>query len=158
MHFKSFYNWLYIEKMKMKKLILCLLCVVSINLSTQAQGVFGKWKTVNDETGKPTSIIEIYEDGGEVHGKVLRILKEEDRDKRCTNCDGALKDKKIEGLVVMRGLEKDGDEYSGGLVTDPKSGKEYKCKIWLDKENPDLLNIRGYIAFFYRTQTWQRAK
>ena len=142
----------------MKKLILCLLCIFSASLCTQAQSVFGKWKTINEETGKPNSIIEIYEEGGEVQGKVVRILKEEDRDRRCTNCDGALKDKKIEGLVVMRGLEKDGDEYSGGLVTDPKSGKEYKCKIWLDEENPDRLNIRGYIAFFYKTQTWQRAK
>lgn len=142
----------------MKKLILCLLCLFSATLYTQAQSVFGKWKTINEETGKPNSIIEIFEEGGEVHGKVVRILKEEDRDKRCTNCEGEFKNKKIEGLVVMRGLEKDGNEYSGGLVTDPKSGKEYKCKIWLDEDNPDLLNIRGYIAFFYKTQTWERVK
>lgn len=124
----------------------------------QAQSIFGKWKTINEDTGKPNSIIEIYEDEGAIQGKVVRILKESDRDRRCTNCSGDLKDKPIEGLQLMKGLEKDGDEYSGGVITDPKSGKEYKVKIWVDKENPDRLNVRGYIAFFYKTETWHRAE
>lgn len=143
----------------MKKSTILFLCLVFAGLNSDAQTVFGKWKTINDETGKANSIVEIYEkDGGELHGKLLKIIKEEDRNSICSNCDGDMKNKPIEGLVIMQGLEKDGDQYVGGTVTDPKSGKEYKCKIWLDKENPDLLNVRGYIAFFYRTQTWERVK
>ncbi|MCF4102781.1 DUF2147 domain-containing protein [Gillisia sp. M10.2A] len=144
--------------MKAKKPILYFLMILFISLNTQAQSVIGEWRTINEETGKANSIIKIYEDNGEICGKVVRILKEEDRDRRCTKCEGDLKDKPIEGLVVMRGLEKDGQEYVNGEVTDPKSGKVYKCKIWLNENNPDILNIRGYIAFFYRTQTWERAK
>lgn len=124
----------------------------------QAQTVFGKWNTINEESGKPNSIIEIYEDDGVVNGKVLRILKESDRDELCNNCAGDLKGQPIEGLELMRGLEKSGKEYSGGVITDPKTGKEYKVKIWVDEHNPDLLKVRGYIAFFYRTETWHRKK
>lgn len=122
----------------------------------QAQSVFGKWKTINETTGKANSIIEIYEDDGAVYGKVVRIIKEESREDRCNNCEGELKDQLIEGLELMSGLEKSGNEYVGGVITDPKSGKQYKCKIWLDETNPDRLKVRGYIAFLYRTETWHR--
>ena len=32
--------------------------------------VLGKWKTIDDETGKAKSIIEIYEVNGKFHGKI----------------------------------------------------------------------------------------
>lgn len=142
----------------MKKNVIFSILLLCAFLNSQAQSVLGKWKTVNEETGLSTSIIEIYEVGGELNGKVVRILKEADRDRICTKCEGEMKNKPIEGLVVMTGLEKSGDEYSGGVVTDPKSGKIYRCKIWLDEDNPERLNVRGYISFFYRTQQWVRAE
>ncbi|MFO7721543.1 MAG: DUF2147 domain-containing protein [Gillisia sp.] len=144
----------------MKKSTILFLCLVFTGMNFYAQTVFGKWKTINDQTGKANSIVEIYEEegSGELHGKLLKITKVEDRNSICSNCEGDLKNKPIEGMVIMQGLEKSGDQYVGGIVTDPKSGKEYKCKIWLDEDNPDLLNVRGYIAFFYRTQIWERVK
>lgn|SRR5690606_13370807 len=145
---------------KMKKLkffLIIVICTFWFN-NLQAQGVLGKWHTVNEDTGKPNSLIEIYEEDGEVKGKVLRILKEEDRDKLCNNCSGTLKDQPIEGLELMTGFQKDGNEYTGGVITDPKSGKQYKAKIWVDEDDPQRLKVRGYIAFFYKTQTWQRAQ
>ncbi|RKS42688.1 uncharacterized protein DUF2147 [Gillisia mitskevichiae] len=142
----------------MKKRIIYSILLLCAGFNLQAQSVLGKWKTVNEETGQSTSIIEIFKVGEELHGRVVRIIKEEDRDRVCTECEGELKNKPIEGMVVMTGLENDGDEYSGGVVTDPKTGKVYRCKIWLDEDNPKKLNVRGYISFFYRTQTWLRAE
>lgn len=135
---------------------ICILALLFTVAGMNGQTVFGKWETINEETGKPNSIIEIYEDDGQVHGKVVRILKKEDRERECTNCHGHLKNKPLEGLQLMTGLEKSGKEYSGGVIVDPETGKEYKCKIWLDESNPDLLKVRGYIAFFYKTKTWHR--
>lgn len=142
--------------LKLKFGILIVIMTFTVNL--QAQSVLGKWQTINEDTGKPNALIEIFEEDGEVKGKVLQILKEEDRDKICSNCSGHLKDQPIEGLELMYGFERKGNEYSGGVITDPKSGKQYKAKLWLDESNPDLLKVRGYIAFFYKTQTWQRAE
>ena len=135
-----------------------LIVMLLFGFGLQAQTVLGKWHTINEDTGKPNSLIEIYEDGGEIKGKVLKILKEENRDQICSSCSGHLKDKPIEGLELMTGFEKDGSEYAGGLITDPKSGKQYKAKMWVDEENPHRLKVRGYIAFFYKTQTWHRAE
>lgn len=142
--------------MKMKNTLFLILFLTGY--AFQAQTIFGKWKTINEETGKPNSIIEIYEDDGVVNGKVVRILKDSDKDLLCNNCAGDLKDQPIEGLELMRGLEKSGKEYAGGVITDPKTGKEYKVKIWVDETNPDRLKVRGYIAFFFRTETWHRSK
>lgn len=126
--------------------------------SLQAQTIFGKWKTRNDETGKANSIIEIYKEGDEINGKVVKILKESDRGRLCENCEGKLKDQPVEGLELMTGLKDKGGEFSGGIITDPETGKEYRVKVWLDEDNPNLLKVRGYIAFFYRTQTWERVQ
>lgn len=138
----------------MKK-VLTLIFLFSLS-ALQAQTIFGKWKTINEETGKPNSIIEIYKAGDEINGRVVKILKESERGRLCNNCRGKLKDQPIEGLELMTGLKDKGDEFSGGIITDPQNGKEYRVKVWLDENNPDLLKVRGYIAFFFKTQTWER--
>ena len=39
-----------------------------------SQSVVGKWKTIDDETGKAISVVEIYEKGGKIYGKVHDII------------------------------------------------------------------------------------
>ena len=60
-------------------------------------------------------------------------------------------------MNILTGLQKEGDEWSGGKILDPKNGKEYKCYIQLLDGN--TLKIRGYIGFsvFGRTAIWKRA-
>jgi uncharacterized protein (DUF2147 family) len=132
-----------------------LILFVCFSFSSQAQSVLGRWQTVN-AAGLSSSIIEIYKVDNVLNGKVVKLLNKEDRDRVCTKCEGEMKNLPIQGLVVMTGLEKSGDEYQGGTVTDPKSGKVYRCKIWLDEDNPEILKVRGYISIFYSTQTWIR--
>ncbi len=139
----------------MRKRLMFLLLLVTAT-SMHAQSVLGKWYTFNSENGRKNSIVEIYEENGELFGKVVKIIKEEDRDRICTKCSGELKDQPIEGLVLLRGMHKDDDKYEGGVITDPKSGKNYKCKLWLDEDDPDLLKVRGYVGFLYETRIWER--
>ena len=52
--------------LKMKtKVYLLLLISFGMNLLS-AQEVFGKWVTIDDETGEKKSIVEIYEENGKV--------------------------------------------------------------------------------------------
>ena len=118
--------------------------------------VIGKWKTIDDKTGEARSIVEIYKEGGKIYGRVKEVLKKQDQDKTCIYCEGENYNKPIKGLVIINNLEKDGDEYEDGTILDPENGKVYRCKIWLDDEDPNVLNVRGYIAFLYRTQQWIR--
>jgi uncharacterized protein (DUF2147 family) len=59
-------------------------------------------------------------------------------------------------MVILRDLSKDEDEYRDGTVTDPENGKTYDAKIWLNEDDPDVLMVRGYLSFLYRTQEWKR--
>ncbi len=142
----------------MKKLILNLLAIFAFSFATQAQDVIGKWKTIDDETGKPKSIIEIYKEGNKYYGKIVELLTEENKDGVCRTCETKYKNKNIIGLVILKDLEKDGDEYEDGEIMDPKNGKTYSCYIKL--EEPDKLKVRGYIGFSLlgRTQYWYRVK
>ena len=124
----------------------------------QQDSVFGKWKTIDDETGEAKSIVEIYKKGDKVYGKIIDILNPQDRDKLCIYCEGEDYNKPVLGLDIIKNLERDDDEYTGGTVFDPEKGKTYKAKIWIENDNPDKLYLRGYIAFLYRTQEWIRVK
>ncbi len=141
----------------MKKILLTafvLLAYFNIN----AQDVTGKWKSIDDETGKPKSIIEIYKDGDKYYGKIVQLLTEENKDGVCRTCETKYKDKNIIGLVILKDLEKDGDTYEDGKIMDPKNAKTYSAYIKL--ESPDKLKVRGYIGFSLlgRTQYWYRVK
>jgi uncharacterized protein (DUF2147 family) len=121
-----------------------------------SQEVYGEWKTIDDDTGVAKSIVEVYEENGRVFGRIKKILREDKRDVRCTDCKGDLKNQKVEGMVILKNLLKNEDEYEDGNVTDPENGRTYDAKIWLNKDNPDILMVRGYLSFLYRTQEWQR--
>ena len=139
----------------MKKVLLFVLFAFPFIM--QAQDVIGKWKTIDDETGKAKSIVEIYKaKDGKIYGKIHKILTSGEENKKCTLCTGSLKDKPMLGMVILKGLSKDGEEWSGGTIFDPNKGKEYKCYITL--ENQDKLKVRGYIgiAAIGRTQYWHR--
>ncbi len=134
-------------------------CTLLIVGSLSAQDVFGTWKTIDDETGKEKSIVEIYKKNGKVYAKIIQLLDKNKQNATCENCESndPRKDQPIKGMVIIDGLKKDGNEYSGATILDPKKGKIYKCKIWLDEEDSNKLNVRGYISFFFRTQNWYRA-
>jgi len=140
--------------MKMKKIIFSLVAVF-FGVLSYAQ-IEGKWKTIDDETGKPKSIVEIFKKSdGKYYGKVIQLLIKP-ADPNCSGCKDDRKDKPILGMEVIRGLSKDGSEFTKGTITDPKNGKTYKCTI--KKEGEDKLNVRGYIGFsaLGRSQTWYK--
>jgi uncharacterized protein (DUF2147 family) len=124
----------------------------------QSQTVVGKWKTIDDETGRAKAIVEIYEKSGKIYGKVVDILEVENKKRVCSNCSGEDKNKPILGMTIIKGLSKDGSQYTNGKILDPKNGKLYKCYITL--ETKDKLKVRGYIgiSLLGRTQYWYRVK
>ena len=140
----------------MRKYIFISLVTFFLTFSTKGQSVLGKWHSIDPDTGDKESVIEVYKKGEKIYGKIVQILKEEDRDKTCIECTGKDKDQPIQGLVIVRGLSKEGDEWTNGKILDPKNGKLYKCYIALEEENK--LKLRGYIGFSLigRTEYWYR--
>lgn len=124
----------------------------------QSHTVIGKWKTIDDETGKAIAVVEIFEIHGKMYGKVIEIFNVKRDQKKCEKCPGDDKNKPILGLTVIKGLTKEGNQYSNGKILDPKHGRLYKCTIGL--ESRDKLKVRGYIgiSIIGRTQYWDRIK
>ncbi|MGB5417749.1 DUF2147 domain-containing protein [Algibacter sp.] len=140
----------------MKKTI-WLVLLYFLSLSVQSQDIFGKWKTVDDETGAHKSIVEIYKKNGKIFGKVIEILKPFDEKTLCQNCEGEYKDKPILGFEIIKDLQKQGEYYKNGTIFDAENGKEYRCRLKLVEETGKL-QVRGYIAFLFLTQYWIRHK
>ena len=125
-----------------------------LSIALNAQDIFGKWKSIDDNTNKPKSIVEITERDGKAYGKIIKLFREPDEDQYpiCDDCNDHRKDQKVLGMTIVTDMVKDGDEWEDGEILDPKDGKIYDCKIWLADDG--TLKVRGYIAFFFRTQTW----
>lgn len=138
--------------MKSKLFLLFLSFLVCFSIQAQ-DSIFGKWKTIDDATGKPRAVVEIYQKDGKAYGNIIRLFRspEQDQDPICDKCNGVEHNKKVIGLEILKAMEKDGDEWEDGTILDTESGKVYDCKLWLEDGK---LMVRGYIAFFFRTQEW----
>ena len=141
----------------MKKTYLILI-LLTVSISVNAQEIFGKWYSTNDETGEIDSVIEMYQKDGKAYAKIVEINDPERQKAVCELCTGTNKNKPILGLEILSGLEKDDDEWSGGEILDPRNGKVYNCYIKL--VTPNKLKLRGFIgvALFGKTKYWNRAE
>ena len=129
---------------------------LSFLFAFQTPSAEGTWINIDDETGVKKSEITLYVEKGKLYGRIERLLLPEDQGKICSNCKGKDKDQPIEGLIIVKGLSKDGNEWTAGDILDPANGKSYDCTIKLDDAN--TLNVRGFLGFSFlgRTQIWQR--
>jgi uncharacterized protein (DUF2147 family) len=143
-----------------KALLLALPLTLASMLANAADSPVGRWTTIDDDTGKPKSIVEIEETAnGTLVGKVVQILQsDKGPNPVCNKCDGERKGKPITGMIILWGLKPDtANVWDGGSVLDPAKGKTYKAKITLTEAGKKL-QMRGYIGIeaLGRTQTWVR--
>src|SRR5690606_34905985 len=136
-------------KMKSLMTTCCALLVSIFAFAQNADPILGKWQNPSGE-GK----IEIYKKGDKYIGKLYWIKDANKKDQK--NPDAKLRNRKIQGLEILSGFTRDGQNYSGGQIYDPKSGKTYSCKMTV--KGPDKLDIRGYlgVSLLGRTETWKR--
>ena len=127
-----------------------------LSLFIQTPDFEGNWVTIDDETGVEKSIIKLYIENDTLYGRIETLLLEEDQDQLCTNCTGSELNQPIEGLIILKGLTRDEEQWTGGTILDPANGKEYQCTLTLEGDSE--LNVRGFIGFSFigRTQCWKR--
>ena len=165
--------------MKKNKNIICaisMICflLISFNISSQVsinnKNCIGVWKTVDDETNRTKSHVQIYKKGNKIHAKIIKLLDEQSlkdsgeerfEDIKCDKCPADHgKDQHTVGLEIVWDMYQSSDKWKGGSIMDPKKGKVYTCTMWMDSEDKkgDTLYVRGWVAMFYRTQKWYRIK
>ena len=133
--------------------LLLLPCLLPASEPTPA----GHWIAVDDHSGKPRGIVRIYQQNGQFFGAIEAAFNPREAKERCEKCSGERKDQPVLGLLIMRGIRKNGDEYSGGDILDPDTGSVYRCKMRLSADGGQL-TVRGYIGIplLGRTQMWIR--
>lgn len=142
------------------KLIATLLALplLALSMSAMAADATGRWKTIDDKTGKVKSIVEISKaTNGTFSGKVVEIVNsDKGPNPLCDKCTGANKNKPIKGMTILWNLKPDGtNEWAGGTILDPANGKTYKSKAEL-QAGGNKLDVAGCISFICRAQTWVR--
>ncbi len=134
-----------------------LLAAVAFVGRLSAQDIVGYWKTIDDETHKPKSIVYIYKaKDGKYYGKIVKLFRgpDEEQNPKCDKCPGDRKNKPVIGMVILTKLEKVGNNmWDHGRILDPGNGKIYDCKMWIENGN---LQVRGYIGWSLigRSQIW----
>jgi len=75
----------------------------------------------------------------------------------CIQCTGELQEffeKPISNTAWLNLSKKNREGiWEEGYIIDSGKGEKYKAKVWIEEGN---LMMRGYIGFFFRTQTWLR--
>lgn len=144
----------------MKNFMFSLLLVCLSVGYAMTQTSVGQWVTIDDETNKKKSIVELYKVDGKLYGKIIYLYPREGREPnaKCDKCTDDRKGDPLIGLQLVRGLRWNGGAWVDGTIVDPENGKIYDLKMWVDKDAPNKLNVRGYIGPFYRTQTWIRVE
>lgn len=138
-----------------KSLCVFLVMIVAGGLSF-AQSPAGTWTTIDDHTGKKRAIVKISESGDTLTGTIVGVYSQPGDIGICVNCPGNFKGKPVKGLQFAWGLKKTGEnEWDGGSILDPKTGKIYRAKMTL---KGNKLYVRGYlgVSMFGRTQIWVR--
>ena len=143
----------------MRKIILAA-TLASIAFSASAQNAsspIGKWKTLDDETGKAMTITEVYEaKNGTLAAKITENLG---LPATCGECSGQYKGKPFVGIVTLWNLkaQKDGT-WGGGNGYKPSEDRSFTAKSMRLVDGGKKLEVRGYLGPFWRTQTWQRVE
>jgi uncharacterized protein (DUF2147 family) len=118
----------------------------------------GLWRTIDDATGKPKSLVRIVEQDGVLSGRIERLFDPDPKwDGRCDRCRDERKDQPVLGMTILTNMRKDRDGYSDGEILDPENGHVYRCRLRV-AEGGTRLEVRGFVglSLFGRTQVWLR--
>ena len=144
----------------MKTLLITLaLAAAAGNALAQATPV-GLWKTIDDETKTERSLVRISEAGGVLSGRVEKSLDPKTKaDAVCEKCTDDRAGKPVLGMTIIRGAKADADRqhWEGGEILDPDNGKVYKLRL-KPVAGGKVLEVRGYIGPFFRSQQWIRVE
>jgi len=118
----------------------------------------GMWAQVYPD-GRVGGWFLIFEHNGVFEGAIAKMFIQpgEDPDPICTHCPGEQKNMHTLGLVIIKGMQRNGLVYENGSILDPRDGQVYHAKLTLSPDGQQL-TVRGYIGIelFGQNQVWRR--
>jgi uncharacterized protein (DUF2147 family) len=141
--------------MKKANTIICT-CIFLVSTCVVAEApIEGYWKSIDDQTNSITAYWKIEIEDEHLRGYIVNY-PDAKPDDVCIECTGELDEffeKPVRGTAWLDLSNNDNGEWNDGYIIDSGKGEKYKARVWLDEGK---LMMRGYIGFFFRTQTWLR--
>ena len=92
-------------------------------------------------------------------GNIVKIFGKpgDDENWTCDKCEGDEKGAPVLGLMLIKGMQRNGLAYENGTIMDPRDGSVYRALMNLSPDGKKL-EVRGYlgISLFGRSQIWNR--
>ncbi|GAB6196759.1 DUF2147 domain-containing protein [Lysobacter xanthus] len=116
----------------------------------------GRWKTLDDETGKVMTIAEVYTaQNGKLAAKIVEAVDASAA--TCTKCDGKDKNKSTVGMPILWNLKPVNGGWGDGEGFKPSAGMKFKAKSVKLVDGGKKLEVTGCKFVICKTATWVRA-
>lgn len=135
----------------------------STNTEPEQDGIVGLWKSRDEKSDKPRSLVAVYKYQDMYYGRMLvtydeqgnindTILEQKDR------APGVAGNPSYCGMDFVYNVEEEHHEkehkkYKGKII-DPEKGKVYDAELWL---SGDDLIVRGQVWIFGKNIPWHKA-
>jgi uncharacterized protein (DUF2147 family) len=140
------------------------LLLFSCSTETQTEDIIGLWKSRDQKSDRPRSLVAIYKYGDMYYGRMLAtyddqgnindtILEQRDRAPGVVGNPPYCGMDFIYDLKLEEDSEEDNPKYRGEII-DPEKGKIYKAELWRDGAR---LIVRGELWIFGKNIPWQMA-
>ncbi|MBS0585378.1 MAG: DUF2147 domain-containing protein [Verrucomicrobia bacterium] len=148
----------------MKKICTLIICcltalVASCSTTTERKDITGLWKSRDEKSDKPRSLVAIYKYKGVYYGRMLATYDEQGKIKD-TILEKKEKSTGVVGSPPYCGMDFVYDVKEGrngrykGKIIDPQKGKVYDAEFWLSGQ--DLI-VRGEVWIFGKNIPWRKA-
>lgn len=140
------------------------LLLFSCSTSPQEEGITGLWKSRDQHSDKPRSLVAIYKYQDKYYGRMLATYNDEGQiddtilEKR-GKAPGVVGNPPYCGMDFIYNIKKEedrGEENSKykGKILDPEKGKVYNAEFW---RKGDVLIVRGELWIFGENIPWKKA-
>ena len=118
----------------------------------------GLWQKIED--GKPVVwVLMVDHHDGFFEGVIAKTFPKpgEAVHETCSKCTDDRKNAPVLGISFIRNMKRNGLEYEGGNILDPRDGEVWKAKMTVSADGQDLI-LRGYVLtpMLGKNETWHR--
>jgi len=118
----------------------------------------GLWQKL--ENGKPVVwVLMVDHKDGFFEGVIARTFPRSGEVEHdiCAKCTDDRKNAPVLGISFIRNMKRNGLEYEGGNILDPRDGEIWRAKMTLSPDGQDLI-LRGYVLtpILGKNEVWHR--